>query len=172
MHLKICVVGPKQTGKTAISNFLAGQTSGIVEGKQYDPTAGVRILEYEANIPGSSGPVNVELWDASGDHSYEGCWRAIMNEADGVLLVYNPDAPAQDQQIGDWFEFFVRKNNLREDQCMVFAHRMHGGGNEKFRPPPLFSKVNSSLTTPQTANDMKGMFDNFVNELYAMRQRK
>lgn len=52
-------------------------------------------------------PVNVELWDASGDHQcvliqekcmpldltvlsflytyrYEGCWRAIMHEADGM----------------------------------------------------------------------------------------
>jgi hypothetical protein len=57
-----------------------------------------------------------------------------MHESDGVLLVYNPDAPAQDQQIGDWFEFFVRKNNLREEQCIVFAHRTNGSSMEKFRP--------------------------------------
>jgi GTPase SAR1 family protein len=68
-HLKICVVGPKGCGKSVISNFLAGQAGGLVEGP-YSPTAGVRILEYEANIPRTSQPVNVELWDASGDHSY------------------------------------------------------------------------------------------------------
>ncbi len=45
---------------------------------------------------------NVELWDASGDHTYENCWGAIMNEADGVLLIYNPDAAGQDQQIGTY----------------------------------------------------------------------
>ena len=52
--------------------------------------------------------------------------------------MYNPDAPAQDQQIGDWFDFFVKKNNLKDEQCMVFAHRAAGQGNQqggqKFRP--------------------------------------
>lgn len=57
-----------------------------------------------------------------------------MHEADGVVLIYNPDAPSQDQQIGDWFEFFVRKNNLREDQCIVFAHRSNPANGDKFRP--------------------------------------
>ena len=56
------------------------------------------------------------------------------------MLVYNPDAPAQDQQIGDWFDFFVKKNNLKDEQCMVFAHRpaqeggQGGSGGQKFRP--------------------------------------
>jgi hypothetical protein len=111
-----------------------------------------------------------------------------MHEADGVVLIYNPDAPSQDQQIGDWFEFFVRKNNLREDQCIVFAYRSNPANGDKFRPresppflclsrhsletAPLFSKVNASLTTPQSCEDMKGMFSNFVNELASIRQRK
>ena len=70
-----------------------------------------------------------------------------MNEADGVLLVYNPDAPAQDQQIGDWFDFFVRKNGLRDEQCMVFAHRQSLNNNEKFRARnDLFTLL--SILTP------------------------
>lgn len=68
-QLKICVVGPKGCGKSVIANFLAGQAGGLVEGA-YTPTAGVRILEYEASVPRTSQPVNVELWDASGDHAY------------------------------------------------------------------------------------------------------
>lgn len=52
---------------------------------------------------------------------FEGCWKAIMTDADAVILVYNPDAPSQDQQIMDWFEFFVRKNGLRDEQCMIFV---------------------------------------------------
>ena len=58
-----------------------------------------------------------------------------MTDADGVILVYNPDGPSQDQQINDWFEFFVRKNGLKDEQCMVFAHR--GGASstsDRFRP--------------------------------------
>lgn len=64
---------------------------------------------------------------------YEACWKAIMHEADGVILVYNPDAPGQDQQLNDWFEFFVKKNGLRDDQCLIFAHRVNPT-NERFRP--------------------------------------
>jgi intraflagellar transport protein 22 len=188
MRLKICVVGPKGVGKTWISNYLAGQTPSLVTEGNYEPTAGARILEYEAHT--GQGNVGIELWDASGDTAFEGCWRAIMHEADGVVLIYNPDAPSQDQQIGDWFEFFVRKNNLREDQCIVFAYRSNPSNGDKFRPrksllpplsfmlssrhhaAPLFSKVNASLTTPQNCEDMKGMFSNFVNELASIRQRK
>ena len=88
-----------QVGKTAISNFLSSQSEKLAI-DTYNPTAGVRILEFETELQGS-GPekVGVEIWDISGDHTFEGCWRAVMNEADGVLLVYNPDAPSQDQQV-------------------------------------------------------------------------
>lgn len=74
---------------------------------------------------------------------YEACWRAVMAEADGVMLVYNPDAPAQDQQLSDWFDFFVRKNGLKDEQCMVFAHR-NVNATERFRarkPIPLCCAV-------------------------------
>ncbi|RYY81214.1 hypothetical protein EON63_15890 [archaeon] len=40
-------------------------------------------------------------------YRYEGCWRAIMSECDGVVLVYNPDAPAQDQQLNDWYDMDI-----------------------------------------------------------------
>ena len=57
-----------------------------------------------------------------------------MHEADGVILIYNPDSPGQDQQIGDWYDFFVRKNGLKDEQCLVFAHRLGQGSSERFRP--------------------------------------
>jgi hypothetical protein len=44
-----------------------------------------------------------------------------MAEADGVILVFSPDVPGQDQQISDWFDFFVKRNGLKEDQCMIFV---------------------------------------------------
>lgn len=42
----------------------------------------MRLFAAVGGIKGTM-PVNVELWDASGDHQYEACWRAIMHEADG-----------------------------------------------------------------------------------------
>eukprot|EP01036_Dinobryon_divergens_P029932 gene29932-39104_t len=94
-----------------------------------------------------------------------------MAEADGIVLIYNPDAPAQDQQINDWFDFFVKKNGLRDEQCMIFAHRT-GESTERFRPPPLFSRVNAALTGPQSGADVKSMFENFLSELFTLKQRK
>ena len=65
--MKIIVAGPQGTGKTLISNFLAGQSDKLV-GETYSPTAGVRILEFSSKVKGVNEPVNIELWDSSGDH--------------------------------------------------------------------------------------------------------
>jgi GTPase SAR1 family protein len=65
--MKIVVVGPTGSGKTTISNFLAGSKDSLVSEK-YSPTIGVRILELEVKNEGSND-INVELWDASGDTS-------------------------------------------------------------------------------------------------------
>jgi hypothetical protein len=157
--LKLVIAGPKASGKTLIANFLAagGAVDLPLTSDTYNPTSGVRILEFDTR-EGS-----VELWDASGDHSYESCWKAIMNSADGVILVYNPDAPSQDQQLADWFDFFVRKNGLRDEQCLAWAHRSGKTPNaERFRPPPLFSKVTAAMTTPQSGPDILSMFYEFV----------
>jgi hypothetical protein len=97
-----------------------------------------------------------------------------MLKADGVILVYNPDAPSHDQQIGDWFEYFVRKNGLKDEQCMVFAHRdlkKNGGSNERFRPPPLFTRVTAALTTAGSGNDIRNMVSNFISVLHRIKQK-
>ena len=102
---KIVIVGPKCVGKTALTNYLAEKFDPDDERSKkaklnldtYTPTAGTRILEM--TVKG----FDVELWDTSGDHKYESCWKAMMTEADGIILVYNPDAPAQDEQIEDWY---------------------------------------------------------------------
>lgn len=68
MALKIVIAGPKSSGKTTIGNFIAGHKDNLSADK-YSPTIGVRILEIESGINGISQPVNIELWDASGDHT-------------------------------------------------------------------------------------------------------
>ncbi len=79
-----------------------------------------------------------------------------MADTDGVILVYNPDAPAQDQQISDWFDFFVKKNGLKDEQCMIFAHRV--GNSEKFKARKfitiffMFSHSNSINSQPLCFN--------------------
>jgi hypothetical protein len=67
MKLKFVVAGPKATGKTLIGNYIAGLGDKLVADK-YDPTAGVRILDFESRLNGVNEVFYVELWDASGDH--------------------------------------------------------------------------------------------------------
>jgi hypothetical protein len=78
----------------------------------------------------------------------------------------------------------VKKNNLKDEQCMVFAHRaasQSNQGGQKFRPrkfclstsshsiellitfvpflltAPLFQKINSALTSSLGTDIMKGI---------------
>jgi hypothetical protein len=37
---------------------------------------------------------------------------------------------------------------------------------------PLFSRVTAALTTPQSGQDIRGMFENFVKEIHTMKHRK
>ncbi len=107
----------------------------------------------------------------SGDSKYEGCWKAVMADADGVLMVYNPDAPAQEREIGDWFDMFVRKNGLKDEQCLLIALKAMSS-TEKSRPSPMFSKVAAILTTPDKSPDIKAKFENLVKDLYFIKIKK
>ena len=59
--LKVVVAGPKGTGKTVISDFLANQTQDL-GGAFVEPTASVRILEFELQLRGSR---NVNIGSSS-----------------------------------------------------------------------------------------------------------
>lgn len=65
---------------------------------------------------------------------FEGCWPAIMQDADGIIFVYNPEAAGQTQEIGDWYEYFARQKGLSENQCLILAHHRSNDAASRFRP--------------------------------------
>jgi Rab-like protein 5 len=75
--------------------------------KKYAPTVGVRVLEFERDIPGGRGgggwggnnKLPIELWDVSGDHKYEPCWKAITKDVAGVVIMYNPTKKNDERDI-------------------------------------------------------------------------
>ena len=87
--LKLLLVGPSRAGRSSLASFLAGVQESVTPAAPPAPTVGVRILELERH----GAPV--ELWDVSGDQSYEAAWPAIQDGAGGVVLVYNPEAAGQ-----------------------------------------------------------------------------
>ena len=120
----VLIVGPTQSGKTTIADFIAGSLMEPIP--EYEPTVGVRIREVlvPANrpIPGEGDKIEIELWDVSGDrrfsfltlhlyvfllpfdtNRYQDGWPAIWKDADAVILVYNGDEPQQEKELEFWY---------------------------------------------------------------------
>ncbi|XP_066920204.1 intraflagellar transport protein 22 homolog [Clytia hemisphaerica] len=130
--VKILVVGPSESGKTVISNFLADATESA--GGDYHPTQGVRILEFEVDnleMPGGSESIEVELWDCSGDNRFEMCWPSMQKDSNGVLFVYNPTRKSHESELEKWHLHFAKEQGLRNEQCLMMAHVKPGNENPK-----------------------------------------
>lgn len=201
MSAKILVVGPKQSGKSCISNALAGVTmappeargadsdSEEAEGKggepaeqglrdlPYRPTAAVRVVELEVKLSGAQArnwkgerTVEVELWDCSGDTKYESCWPALQKQVDGVVIVYNPENATHSSQVETWFDWFVSKGGLSQDQCLVLANdRQSGPDDPQGKPPPALDDAQLIFTDAKQVPHMKSSFKDFVASIGAYK---
>ena len=87
--MKILLVGPSRAGKSTLASFLAGILDSTTPAAEPAPTVGVRILEF------NSVGAPIELWDVSGDQSYENTWPAVQQGMDGIVLCYSPEAQGQ-----------------------------------------------------------------------------
>ncbi|GMI32333.1 hypothetical protein TrRE_jg6376 [Triparma retinervis] len=169
--VKLLIAGPKQAGKTSIANFLSDNSRSKIgdSAAQYEPTAGCRILEFDA-----SNGASVELWDVSGDQQYENCWPAICQgvdkrgspdsetPVDGVILVYNPEFPTHDTEVGLWYDAFVKNCNLPDSKCLVFTHRGDPKGGFRSRPPPKLEGCVVHNTTFTSTLEIREHFENFL----------
>ncbi|CAO4372142.1 unnamed protein product [Caenorhabditis nigoni] len=143
---KILILGPQKAGKTTLSRFLADYADEHESAKRgtkpkvdkekkmefefntpYMPTKGARIQEFESHelLDSDRGKIikniEIQLWDVSGDRKYEDCWPAIKEDADGVILVANPEEHnGKDLQI--WFTEFVEKENISLNRVMVILN--------------------------------------------------
>lgn len=131
---KILFVGPNESGKTVLANFLSDTTENV--GGEYRPTEGVRILEFESAPEGSGDKTcEVELWDCSGDFKFESCWPALMKDSSGVVIIFSPDVPSHLKEIETWHSMFISSQGLQDAQCLLIAHHKPGSGVEDGRLP-------------------------------------
>lgn len=125
-RIKIVVVGAQESGKSCLSNFMAGARDLV--GLPYAPTAALRILEFDRKVSAGSSlyeeNVSIELWDTSGDTQYQTTWPAIGQDMNGVILVCNP---GKERELEFWWKSFVepsvKRGNLHENCCLILAHR-------------------------------------------------
>ncbi|XP_020861431.1 intraflagellar transport protein 22 homolog isoform X3 [Phascolarctos cinereus] len=137
LKAKILFVGPCESGKTVLANFLT-ESSDITE---YNPTQGVRILEFEnpqvaSNNKGTG--CEFELWDCGGDTKalfppwrFESCWPALMKDSHGVVIIFNANIPSHLKEIEMWHSCFVQQQLLQDSQCLLIAHHKPGSGGDK-----------------------------------------
>ncbi|XP_002736022.1 intraflagellar transport protein 22 homolog [Saccoglossus kowalevskii] len=165
---KILVLGPCESGKTAISNFLADATD--TSGGEYHATQGVRILEFETNlhVGGRLANAEVELWDCSGNQKFETCWPAFMKDTNGVVMVYNPDQSNHDKQLEMWYSNFVVGQGLRDSQCIIFAHQKpNSSSHAKVQLGSTMAKVTQVSTNLEEDHDgVRTHFANYLSKLF------
>uniref|UniRef100_A0A915D912 Intraflagellar transport protein 22 homolog n=1 Tax=Ditylenchus dipsaci TaxID=166011 RepID=A0A915D912_9BILA len=122
--IKIPILGPLKSGKTSIANYLADSDDSI-SNKEYRPTQGVRIVEFESNqleLEGERVNAEVELWDCSGDRRFETCWPAIRHHSNGAIFVCNPEEH-NGSDLLIWYNEFALKTGIRPKNLMCLLHR-------------------------------------------------
>ena len=127
--LKVLLIGPPQSGKSTLANYLSGRTDVI--SKSYRPTVGVRILTTTKTIVHSYAPdgddFTVQLWDLSCDPKYENGWLAAKQDCDGIIIVQNGDIRFNEHDFQGLIINFPKNMNIQPSLCLGFLH--HPSGN-------------------------------------------
>lgn len=183
--LKIAILGPKASGKTRIANLI-DTSRPISQSTDYDPTVGVRILQFEENINARSIDnsknalltVNVELWDVSGSDEYESCWPAIADRLDGAIILFDPTSKDQANDVRVWAENFIKLSGFKSNgQLIIWAQgtldQIHKPLNLKLFPnnpnSPTLSASIINININKSINNIpiaKTEFQNFLGGVY------
>ncbi|CAH8555490.1 unnamed protein product [Heterobilharzia americana] len=166
-HLKLVVLGPNESGKSYICNFLS-ETVDQITGDYY-PTSGVRILEYEQKLKVKGKPVKieVELWDVSGDRKYEACWPAIFKGAHGVVFVYNPDKSHHEEELNEWYQTFPQSLGLKDQQfCVICYKKPDSSDKDIVSLPSVFHRFfQFRCNMPKDGEKLREQFGKFVSQI-------
>lgn len=171
---KIVVTGPCKSGKSVLSNFLGDQMD--TSQHAYRPTSGVRILEFESAISAGhiQANIEIELWDCSGNESFESCWTALAAKADGVILVYDP-LSQNASSVKPFYEYFVKNQSIKDAHCAVFANCVNQNKEQDFSSPipSCAFTVTNLVKEPET---VKSAFNSLMMKVYgklsASRERQ
>jgi signal recognition particle receptor subunit beta len=177
--IKLLFVGPEKVGKTTVANFLSDfkDTMGSAN-DEYMPTVGCRILEFEREVRGGrkkqrsdskwsdgQNKLAIELWDCSGHQRYEPCWPALMQDANAVVVMYNPENRGHEREVELWYEWFVQKAGIDDDRCLVLAHHVSSQNVQRKRPPKALSQCTVVQSSFDDLESLRNNFDRFLGTL-------
>ncbi|CAL8088743.1 unnamed protein product [Calicophoron daubneyi] len=168
-HIKIVIVGPMECGKSYLSNFLSEAVEQVTG--EYRPTCGVRIIEYEMNLPVKNKifKVDVEIWDVSGNKKYESCWPATFKGAHGAVFVYNPDHADHGKELDYWHSVLVQNTSLKDGNCCLIGHkRPNKNEREACNLPIAFGKFQQLMGNVSEEGDkLRESFGKFIAQLFS-----
>ncbi|CAM9142806.1 unnamed protein product [Hapterophycus canaliculatus] len=103
-----------------------------------------------------------------------------MKGMDGVVLIYNPEIPTHDIEVGIWYDQFVKRSKLENAQCQVIAHRASPTPAPRSRPPPKLASLSGNIlyTNFSSVSQVITGFEDFLREVHhhaamtAQQQRK
>ncbi|CAB3261488.1 unnamed protein product [Arctia plantaginis] len=171
--LKILMIGPSESGKTHIANFISDSIN-IEEADTPRPTQGVRIVEFELsnlNVNGKTTNIDIELWDCSGDHRFESCWPALRLGVQGVILVCSPNtAQTASREMELFYNYFVSQPKLSAKQCVLFYNCTEDRDDQQemvsLNLSHTFSKVSQVTINLKTGGSrLKIDFSNYITSI-------
>uniref|UniRef100_A0A0A9YMF9 Rab-like protein 5 n=1 Tax=Lygus hesperus TaxID=30085 RepID=A0A0A9YMF9_LYGHE len=145
-------------GKSTIANFLSEAID--YSNYEYRPTPGVRILEFDVNHRN----VEVELWDCSGEDKYESLWPVFLWNANGVIIVYNPENSGHIMELDRLSDHFIVKSMVPHTNALLVANCK----DPTHKPPsPDFHGTLASIThvhanVVENGEVLKSAFEKFV----------
>jgi small GTP-binding protein len=111
---KVLIAGAPRTGKTSLVHSLV--FDGFTE---VAPTIGVNFAQKVCR--GEAGPVNLSIWDLSGQPRFRCLMPRFCQGATGVILVVDVTEPDSLDIAGQWLEFISSFNNLQQEFSVVLA---------------------------------------------------
>jgi small GTP-binding protein len=111
---KVLIAGAPGTGKTSLVHNLV--FDGFTE---VAPTIGVNFAQKVCR--GEAGPVNLSIWDLSGQPRFRCLMPRFCQGATGVVLVVDVTKPDSLDTARQWLEFISSFNNLQQEFAVVLA---------------------------------------------------
>lgn len=182
-RIKILIIGPSQSGKSNIANFLSGTRE--TPTSTYKETRPLRIFEVfleglsigGQRRPGRGSRATVELWDVGGNTKFQTCWPAIAKDAHGIIFVFNPAVKNQEKELELWYKSFAVPAQVQDEHCLIFAHRSQPSDDSNASIPKVGGSLARIPRTLETSLDFhpesfKEAFDRLIEKIMAYRREQ
>lgn len=141
VNIKISVLGDGEVGKTSIINAFLGEE--IPD--RYMPTIGTITHRKDYRIKDLEKVINITLWDAGGQKSFNPFNPTLYSDVDGALLVFDLTKP-KETLINLKKEFLENANRYSEEVLILYiGNKLDQLSNDK--------QVKASLKDNMTKRD-------------------